>query len=68
MLVTFGGFAAVALHAIYPLLVGLLLAAGYYFWRQHRAPLVLITPQETTVAKRSAWLAFIVWLFPGFLS
>jgi hypothetical protein len=55
-------------HAIYPLLLGLSVAAAYYFWRQHRAQLVPITDAELQTAKRSAWLALLIALFPGTFS
>ncbi|MDN3918847.1 hypothetical protein [Roseateles violae] len=64
LLMTLGGFAAVAVHAAYPLLIGAALAVGYYFLRQHRAPLMPITPDETRTAKRSAWAAFLTLLIP----
>jgi hypothetical protein len=68
LFVTFSGFVAVAVHAVYPLLAGVLLATGYYFWRQHRARLMPITAQETATARRSGWVALVAWLLPGFLS
>lgn len=66
--VTLCGFAAVALQAIYPLLLGLSVAAAYYFWRQHRVQLVPVTDEELQTAKRSAWLALLVALFPSTFS
>jgi hypothetical protein len=68
LFVTLSGFAAMAMHSIYPVLAGAFLAVGYYFWRQHRAPLMLITAQETATARRSGWIAILASLFPGFLS
>jgi hypothetical protein len=64
VLVTLSGFGAIALHAAYPLAIGVVLAVGYYFLRQHRARLIPITSHETTAAKRSTWAAIIALLFP----
>jgi hypothetical protein len=41
---------------------------GYYFWCQHRAPLMIITQEETKTAKRSARLGLLALLFPSFFS
>lgn len=68
VVVTLCGFAAVAVQATYPLVLGLGVAVGYYFWRQHRAQLVPITEAELQTAKRSSWLALLVALFPGTFS
>lgn len=68
LVITAGGFLAAAVGSIYPVLLTVVLAVGYYFWRQHRAPLMVITPEESRVAKRSARLSLLVLLFPGFFS
>jgi uncharacterized iron-regulated membrane protein len=44
------------------------LAVAYYFWRQHRAPLMVITQEETRTAKRSSRLTLLALLFPSFFS
>ncbi len=61
---TAAGFAAIALSAGWPLLLGFLGALIYYFWQQHRSPLVLITDREQVVAKRSSWVMLLASLFP----
>jgi uncharacterized iron-regulated membrane protein len=68
VLVTLCGFAAAAVGAAYPLALGLGLAVGYYFWRQHRAQLSVVSPQEASTAKRSAWVGMLALLFPSFFS
>ena len=66
--ITLSGFAAAAVGAVYPLALGLGLAVGYYFRRQHRAQLNVVTPQEASTAKRSAWVGMLALLFPSFFS
>jgi uncharacterized membrane protein YbhN (UPF0104 family) len=68
LLVTVSGFVAAAVNAVYPLAFGVAFAVAYYFWRQHRAQLSTVPPQETATAKRSAWLGFLALLFPSFFS
>jgi hypothetical protein len=68
LLVTAGGFFALALQSRYPLCLGVALAVAYYLWRQHRAPLMVITEAEAKTAKRSAWIGLLVALFPSFFS
>ena len=68
VLVTLSGFAAAAVGAVYPLLIGFGLAVAYYFWRQHRAQLNVVSPQEISTAKRSAWVGMLTQLFPSFFS
>ena len=68
VLTTAGGLLAVAVHAVYPLVLGVALAAVFYFWRQHHAQLRTVTQQETETAKRSAWISLLMLLFPSFFS
>jgi hypothetical protein len=68
VLVTACGFVAAAVHAAYPLLIGMALAVAHYFWRQHRAALMVITQEETRTAKRSARLTLLALVFPSFFS
>jgi len=64
VLITLGGFGAIALHTAYPMLIGVMLALGYYFLRQHLAALIPITSRETNTAKRSTWAAILMLLIP----
>jgi hypothetical protein len=64
LLVTLCGFAAAAVHAAYPHVAGVALAIAYYFWRQHRGPLMVIAQEETKTAKRSSRLLLLAFLFP----
>lgn len=67
VLSTLSGFAAVGLQSIWPLVVGLTSATGYYFWRQHTATLAVVTVEEKRAAKRSAWMEFLAVLFSSWL-
>lgn len=68
VMLTVSGFAAVWLHSVLPLLAGALVSVGHYFWRQHTAPVVVVSEEENTVAKRSAVLGLLLALFPSFFS
>jgi ribosomal protein S27E len=68
IVVTLFGFAAVAVQAVYPFVIGIVLACGFYFWRQHRAKLMVVTDAEAKTANRSAWVMCLLWLLPGFFS
>jgi hypothetical protein len=68
LLITACGFIAVALHSVFPLLTGVVLAVAFYFWRQHKAPLFAVTQAEAQNAKRSAWLSCLMMLFPSMFS
>lgn len=45
--------------------MGVLSATVFYFWRQHRARLVIVTEAESKAAKKSALAIFLCSLFPG---
>ena len=63
--ITLSGFLAVVAHGFYPLGLGILLAVAFYFWRQHRAALVVVTDRENRTAKRSGWVMLLAALFPS---
>lgn len=65
LLITGSGFAAIATHAYWPVVMGVLSATVFYFWRQHRARLVIVTEAESKAAKKSALAIFLCSLFPG---
>ncbi len=65
LLITVSGFAAVAIHAAWPVLAGLVSAIAFYFWRQHRAQLLIVTSEETEMAKKSAFALWLLSVFPG---
>lgn len=66
--VTLCGFAAVAAHSSLPFVVGIVLAATFYFWRQHKAALVSISEEEIKTANRTFWAMVLLSLFPTFFS
>ena len=68
LVATLGGFAAVWLQTVGPLLVSMAIAAGYYFWRQHTAELVAVSEHEQAVAQRSAWVVLLASVFPAWFS
>lgn len=68
VIVTLSGFASVWIQSGSPLLLGCVGAIAYYFWRQHAAELAVVSEHEHKTAKRSAWLAFVAWLFPSFFN
>jgi hypothetical protein len=68
VLVTLSGFAAVWVQGAWPLALGVSMAGVYYFWRQHTAPLLVVTGQEQRVASRSAWLGLLIAVFPSWFS
>lgn len=59
VLTTLGGFTAVWLQSLWPLIAGLACAIIYYFWRQHTAQLAVVTGNEERTAKRSGWIEFL---------
>lgn len=67
-LATLSGFVAVWLQALWPWVSGLAMAVAYYFWRQHTAGLAVVSAHEQQVAKRSAWVALLVSLFPAWFT
>ena len=52
VLSTLSGFAAVALHAAWPFVLGVLLSVIFYAWHWHGVRLELVLPADVTAAKR----------------
>jgi uncharacterized membrane protein len=67
-MLTLCGFIAVAVHAAYPLLLGGVAVVAFYFWRQHRARLVVVSEAAAKLANRSAWAMLLLWIFPSLFS
>jgi hypothetical protein len=68
VLFTLCGFLAIAVQAVYPLVLGAVAVTSYYFWRQHQAPLHVVSASEQKNAKRSFWLMVLLSLFPRLFS
>jgi uncharacterized membrane protein YuzA (DUF378 family) len=63
---TLVGFAAAALQAVYPLILGGAGIAVFYAWCQHRAKLLRISEAEQKSARRPALVMLLLVFFPGF--
>ena len=68
VMVTLLGFLAVWLKQPWVFFVGIAGCLCFYFWRQHMAPLGIVSPQEAKTSNRSAWVMLLASLFPAFFS
>jgi hypothetical protein len=66
--VTCFGFVASALQALWPLLIGVASALGFYVWHLHRIQLEVLAPELVSKARRTESMGAIVLLLTFFLS
>ncbi len=65
--ITAGGFAAVAVKAAWPLLLGIGGAIAFYLWHWHHVELEALSPQAVSRARKTEVLGFVALLI-AFLS
>lgn len=65
--ITASGFAAVAVKAAWPLLLGIGGAIAFYLWHWHRVELEALSPQAVSLARKTEGLGFVALLI-AFLS
>ncbi|MBL0121848.1 MAG: hypothetical protein IPP88_03670 [Betaproteobacteria bacterium] len=68
LMFTLFGFAAAAVQAIYPLILGLCVVWVFYCWCQHRAKLMVVSDVDEKAGNRSALRLFLISVFPSFFS
>jgi len=66
--VTLAGFLAVAIGQSWVFFAGIAATVLYYFLRQHRIPLEVVTPQQAKTSNRSAWIMLLATIFPALFS
>lgn len=66
--VTSFGFAASALQAVWPLLLGIAGALAFYVWHVHRIQLEPLSPELVSRARKTEGMSGIVLLLTFFLS
>lgn len=67
ILITAGGFSAVALQAYWPLLCGVAVALAFYFWHWHRVGLQTLSEEQVARARKTEAMSTLALLLTIFL-